>query len=92
MHMTGQRLKAQSERLRSEFIRLDLNAARILLNLATFDLKQGETEHGNRLLTLAHQATDTVAKLAAKLGADKAPAVLEQVEMLRSGIAGLEHK
>jgi hypothetical protein len=89
---TRKQLREQGERLRSEFVRRDLEAALTFLSLARFDLEKGETDHARTLLTHAVEAADTIARLTRQLSEAEADEMLGKLEAVRSQIAELQPK
>ncbi|PWT85590.1 MAG: hypothetical protein C5B58_02850 [Acidobacteria bacterium] len=85
-------LQEQGDRLRSEFVRLDLEAASTFLDLARFDFAQGETDHAESLVSHAAEAADTIERFVGQLSENDAAEVLGKLEVLRSQIANLQAK
>ena len=88
----GKRLKAASDKLRLDFVSIDLQLAMTFLSLAKFDFNNGEIGHADRLLTQAERASDIIGKIARELPESTKTRIDPGLTALRSAIEDIRAK
>jgi len=83
-------LQAEAQRLRVEFVNVDMDMAFTFANLARRELETGECHHFDDLIDRSYRVVETVESLMKRMPADKARAVRRRLDELRAHLWRME--
>lgn len=81
-----EQLRAKLEKARIDFINADLDAANTFIELAGFEFRSGDSEHGSRLVGHAERAAQVIKGLIEQLPDGQVPPLRSRLQALNQAI------